>query len=80
VLFQVVDDILDVTETAEQLGKPQGSDERHGKRTYVSEFGLDGARELAAASHQSARDLLAAADPAGDELLRITDYIATRSH
>ncbi|MEN0015800.1 MAG: polyprenyl synthetase family protein, partial [Solirubrobacteraceae bacterium] len=42
VLFQVVDDILDVTETAEELGKPQGSDERHGKRTYVSEFGLDG--------------------------------------
>ena len=80
VLFQVVDDILDVTETAEQLGKPQGSDERHGKRTYVSEFGLEGARDLAAASHASARDLLAAADPAGDELLRITDYIATRSH
>lgn len=80
VLFQVVDDILDVTETAEQLGKPQGSDERHGKRTYVSEFGLDGARELAAASHASARDLLATAGPAGDELARITDYIATRSN
>lgn len=79
VLFQVVDDILDVTETAEQLGKPQGSDERHGKRTYVSEFGLDGARELAAASHRSARELLDAADPVGDELARITDYIATRS-
>ncbi len=80
VLFQVVDDILDVTETAEQLGKPQGSDERHGKRTYVSEFGLDGARELAATSHATARRLLATAEPAGDELARITDYIATRSH
>jgi geranylgeranyl diphosphate synthase, type II len=79
VLFQVVDDILDVTETAEQLGKPQGSDARHGKRTYVSEFGLEGARELAAASHASARELLAAAQPHGDELLRITDYISTRS-
>ena len=32
-----------------RLGKPQGSDERHGKRTYVTEFGLDGARELAGA-------------------------------
>ena len=79
-LFQVVDDILDVTETEEELGKPQGSDERHGKRTYVSEFGLDGARELASASHQAARALLAEADPAGDELARISDYIATRSH
>ena len=48
VLFQIVDDILDVTGTDAALGKPQGSDERHGKRTYVSEFGLDGARELAA--------------------------------
>ena len=41
VLFQIVDDILDVTGDEEELGKPQGSDERHGKRTYVSVFGLD---------------------------------------
>lgn len=79
VLFQVVDDILDVTETDAQLGKPSGSDERHGKRTYVSEFGLDGARRLAASAHESARDLLELATPVGDELARITDYIATRS-
>ena len=48
VLFQIVDDILDVTGSDEQLGKPHGSDERHGKLTYVSLFGLDRARELAA--------------------------------
>ncbi|MBS1893125.1 MAG: polyprenyl synthetase family protein, partial [Actinobacteria bacterium] len=36
VLFQIVDDILDVTESDERLGKPHGSDERHGKTTYVS--------------------------------------------
>ena len=41
-LFQIVDDILDVTGTDADLGKPSGSDERHGKRTYVSEFGLGG--------------------------------------
>ncbi len=40
VLFQIVDDILDVTGTDDALGKPRGSDERHGKRTYVSEFGM----------------------------------------
>ena len=55
VLFQIVDDILDVTGTDDALGKPQGSDERHGKRTYVTEFGLDGARELAAECHATAR-------------------------
>ena len=47
VLFQIVDDILDVTGSDEELGKPHGSDERHGKVTYVSLFGLERARELA---------------------------------
>jgi geranylgeranyl diphosphate synthase, type II len=59
VLFQIVDDILDVTGTDDALGKPRGSDERHGKRTYVSEFGLDRARQLAAESHAMARAALA---------------------
>ena len=40
VLFQIVDDILDVTGSDAELGKRQGSDERHGKATYVSVFGL----------------------------------------
>jgi geranylgeranyl diphosphate synthase type II len=80
VLFQIVDDILDVTGTDDALGKPHGSDERHGKRTYVSEFGLDGARELAARSHRQARESLAAAAPHGaPELEQITDFIATRT-
>ena len=60
-LFQIVDDILDVTGTDAALGKPQGSDERHGKRTYVTEFGLEGARDLALASQRSAREALEAA-------------------
>jgi geranylgeranyl diphosphate synthase type II len=80
VLFQIVDDILDVTGTDAALGKPRGSDERHGKRTYVTEFGLDGARELAARSHRQARASLHAAAPHGaPELEQITDFIATRS-
>jgi geranylgeranyl diphosphate synthase type II len=61
VLFQIVDDILDVTGTDDALGKPRGSDERHGKRTYVSEFGMDRARGLAAESHRTAREALAEA-------------------
>jgi geranylgeranyl diphosphate synthase type II len=93
VLFQIVDDILDVTGTDQALGKPQGSDERHGKRTYVSEFGVDRARSLAAESHRTALDALAEAavavadsppDGAGSratttELEQITDFIYTRS-
>ena len=60
VLFQIVDDILDVTGTDDALGKPHGSDERHGKLTYVSSYGLDGARAMAAESHAKARARAAA--------------------
>jgi geranylgeranyl diphosphate synthase, type II len=80
VLFQIVDDILDVTGSDDALGKPRGSDERHGKRTYVSEFGLSEARTLAARSHGRAREALAEAAPAGaPELEQITDFIHTRT-
>ena len=81
VLFQIVDDILDVTGSQELLGKQQGSDERLGKRTYVTEFGLDGARRLAVESHERAREALNQAAPVGAaELEQITDFIATRSY
>ncbi len=82
ILFQIVDDILDVTGSEETLGKHQGSDERLGKRTYVSEFGLEQARELAAESHGRALAALAEAGRAGSdtsELGQITNFIATRS-
>jgi len=47
VLFQIVDDILDSTGTAEELGKTPGKDEAAGKVTYVSLHGLERARGLA---------------------------------
>src|SRR5215211_1139581 len=80
VLFQIVDDILDVTGTDAALGKTQGSDERHGKRTYVSHYGLDGARRLARECHAAARASLRDAAPDGAlELEQITDFILTRT-
>jgi geranylgeranyl diphosphate synthase, type II len=78
VLFQIVDDILDVTGSDERLGKPHGSDERHGKLTYVSLFGLERARELAAESHANATGALAGAGGAIDDLMNVADYIFTR--
>jgi geranylgeranyl diphosphate synthase type II len=81
VLFQIVDDILDVTGSDEDLGKPGGSDERLGKRTYVTEFGLEGARRRVAETHRSARAALGQAAPSGaTELEQITDFIANRTH
>lgn len=44
VAFQIQDDILDVTSTAEVLGKPIGSDEKNNKTTYVSLYGMDEAK------------------------------------
>jgi len=78
ILFQIVDDILDVTGSDEELGKPQGSDERHGKVTYVSLYGLDEARSLASQSHQQALSALAEVDGETDYLRRIADYIYLR--
>jgi geranylgeranyl diphosphate synthase type II len=78
VLFQIVDDILDVTGEDAELGKPSGSDERHGKRTYVSVFGLEQARELARGSHAEARAALAEVQGATGQLEQIADYILTR--
>ena len=46
-VFQIVDDVLDVTSTPEQLGKPIGSDSENGKTTFVTLFGVDGAMQLA---------------------------------
>jgi geranylgeranyl diphosphate synthase, type II len=78
VLFQIVDDILDVTGTEDALGKPRGSDERHGKLTYVSQYGVDGARRMAADSHRNALHDLEKAGGAA-ELEHITDFIYTRT-
>jgi geranylgeranyl diphosphate synthase type II len=81
VLFQIVDDILDVTGSDETLGKHQGSDERLGKRTYVTEFGLSGARELAKQTQERAiTALVAAASTDPIQLRQITHFIADRSY
>ena len=78
-VFQIVDDILDVTGDEAELGKPRGSDERHGKATYVSVLGLERARELAGETHAKARAALAEAGGQTGRLGQIADYILTRT-
>ena len=81
VVFQIVDDILDVTGDEAELGKPRGSDERHGKATYVSVFGLERARELARESHAAgARGAGRGRRATPAALGQIADYILTRTH
>jgi farnesyl diphosphate synthase len=66
--FQVVDDILDVTQSADKLGKTAGKDQDNNKPTYVSVLGLGAARRHAQALREQAHSALAAsglADAAG---------------
>ncbi|MBQ7038860.1 MAG: polyprenyl synthetase family protein [Clostridia bacterium] len=77
--FQVVDDILDVTATAEELGKPVGSDDENEKNTYVSLLGLEQAKALAASYTQLAKDTLGCFADSMD-LYKLADALLTRTH
>ena len=53
-VFQIVDDVLDVTSTPEQLGKPTGSDSSNGKATFATLYGVQEAMEFARKLNESA--------------------------
>jgi geranylgeranyl pyrophosphate synthase len=75
--FQVVDDILDVTATTDEMGKDQGSDAARGKMTYTALFGLEEARVRAEELVQDAKDSLQGLRQP-DVLSRIADYVLLR--
>ena len=64
--FQLKDDILDVTATTEELGKPVLSDEKNEKSTFVSLYGVDGTKRLLEETTEKAIASL----PEGAELLK----------
>ena len=78
--FQIVDDILNVTSTTEELGKAAGSDANRGKATYPAFFGLKETRRLAAQAAAEAIQALAAFDDKAEPLRRLATYITTRSN
>lgn len=57
-VFQIVDDVLDVTSTQEELGKPIGSDQANGKVTFATLYGVQGAMDLATEINQKSCLLL----------------------
>ena len=79
-LFQITDDILDVTGTIEELGKTPGSDIRQDKSTYVSLLGLDEARNEAHVVAQKAHATLATIEDDTHILSAIIDYLLDRTH
>jgi geranylgeranyl pyrophosphate synthase len=76
--FQIVDDILDVEGSAEELGKTAGKDAAGTKPTYPAIFGLDRSRALAADCIARARATLDAARLGGGWLAPIADWVVSR--
>lgn len=78
-LFQITDDLLDVTASAEDLGKTPGKDAESRKATYPALYGIEETREAAAKAHRAACDALASVDRSTTVLQSIADFILNRS-
>lgn len=76
--FQVVDDILDVTASKENLGKTPGKDAMNHKPTYVSLLGLENSKELAEHLRHQAHDALGPFGEKADYLRKLADLIVNR--
>ena len=77
--FQVIDDILDLTATAEQLGKSVGGDAEHHKTTFLTYFDVDGARAYA---EKLTKDAIASIAhwESGETLRQLAQYLLERTY
>ncbi|MBQ9320513.1 MAG: polyprenyl synthetase family protein, partial [Acidaminococcaceae bacterium] len=78
--FQIQDDILDVTSTEEELGKPIGSDEKNHKSTYVSLYGLETAKKMAEETTQEALGCLDMFGEKAEPLREIAKMMCNRKN
>lgn len=78
-VFQIIDDILDVEGNVEELGKPIGSDADNNKSTFVSLYGLDEskkiAKEMTDEANKAIRDVFA---EKSEEIIEYTTYLLNR--
>ncbi|MBE6865960.1 MAG: polyprenyl synthetase family protein [Ruminococcaceae bacterium] len=78
-VFQIVDDILDVEGNQEQLGKPVGSDSENNKSTFITLYGLDQSKVIANQLTQQANEALSGAfGEKSHALLEYTSYLLNR--
>jgi len=78
--FQIADDVLDVTQSTEQLGKTAGKDEAVNKATYPRLMGLEESRDAAQRLIREAKDCLAPYGDRSKDLLALADFIISRSN
>jgi geranylgeranyl diphosphate synthase, type II len=77
--FQVIDDLLDVEASTEQLGKRTHKDDAHGKATYPALMGVEKSREFAHELMHRAIDALDAFDDRAEPLRRLASFVVERS-
>ena len=78
-MFQVVDDILDETESSQTLGKSAGKDKAQGKTTYPAVHGLERSRAFVQELREEALSALSGLDSAADPLRSMARSLATRT-
>jgi geranylgeranyl diphosphate synthase, type II len=76
--FQIVDDVLDETESKEKLGKTAGKDREQGKATYPALLGLDQSRRYVRDLTESARECVRPLGKGAELLIGIADFLETR--
>ena len=80
VAFQIQDDILDVTSTLEELGKPINSDEKNHKVTYATMFGVEDASKIVLDRSNEALEILHSMGDRMEFLERLTEYLIRRKN
>ena len=78
--FQIVDDVLDITATQEELGKTAGKDLQAQKATYPSFWGIEESRNQAQRLVEAAKAELAVYGEKAQPLMAIADFITARTH
>lgn len=78
--FQIVDDILDITATSEELGKTSGKDAQAQKVTYPSLWGIEKSKQESKTLIEQAKAQLEGYGEAAQPLLAIADFITARSY
>ena len=76
--FQIIDDVLDVEESSEKLGKTAGKDAAQQKITFPAVYGLERSRQMAEEERLAAHAALHAFDDRADRLRQISDFIVRR--
>jgi geranylgeranyl pyrophosphate synthase len=78
-LFQITDDLLDITASAADLGKTPGKDARAKKTTYPALYGIEATRRRAISVHEQASQALTQLDRPSELLQSIADFILQRN-